>query len=133
MNSIHATLANRIVEQFKITTSVETIALGGSNTGGPMDKHSDIDLYIYTKDIIPLDTRQAIVEKMGASKADLNLTFWDLGDEWFDLETVIASHYVNHECTDVKHFVELVENNRSKGSYAPETIVMKIGEEIEIS
>jgi L-ascorbate metabolism protein UlaG (beta-lactamase superfamily) len=54
-----------------------------------------------------------------------------LASEWLGLETVITSHYVNHECDDVKQFVRLVEKNRIEGSYAPKTIVMKNGEEIE--
>jgi predicted nucleotidyltransferase len=89
MSSVHLILANKIAEQFKSITCVEAIALGGSQTKGPVDRHSDIDLYVYSNEIIPLSTRQAIVEKLGASRADLNLTFWDLGDEWFDLETGI--------------------------------------------
>ena len=56
-----------------------------------------------------------------------------LASEWLGLKTVIASHYVNHECDDVKQFVKLVEKNRNEGSYAPETIVMKNGEEIELT
>lgn len=52
--------------------------------------------------------------------------------EWLGLSTVIASHYVNHECDDVKHFVRLTENNQKTGKYAPEVIVMKTGEEIEL-
>lgn len=88
-SSIHLNLANKIADQFRTITCVEAIALGGSQTSGSLDKHSDIDLYIYTSEMIPLKARQAIVEKLGATKADLNLTFWDLGDEWFDLETGI--------------------------------------------
>ncbi len=88
-SSVYFILANKIVEQFKNIIFVEAIALGGSHASGSLDKHSDIDLYIYSKGIIPLSTRQAIVEELGASKADLDLTFWDLGDEWFDLETGI--------------------------------------------
>ncbi len=88
-NSKHLTLARKIVEQFKIVASVEAITLGGSNTMGSIDIHSDIDLYIFAKEVIPLSTRQAIVKKLGAREADLNLTFWDLGDEWFDLGTGI--------------------------------------------
>lgn len=84
MNSI---LADKIAKQFKSVDGVEAIALGGSQATGSIDKHSDIDLYVYSDEIIPLNTRQAIVEKLGASRPDLNLTFWDLGDEWFDMET----------------------------------------------
>src|SRR4030067_2334333 len=88
-NLDYVVLADRVAEQFKTMTCVESIAIGGSHNSGSLDKHSDIDLYIYTSEIIPLNERQIIVEKLGASKANLNLTFWDLGDEWFDLETGI--------------------------------------------
>ncbi|MBC8399902.1 MAG: DUF4037 domain-containing protein [Candidatus Marinimicrobia bacterium] len=88
-NSVHFTLANKIAQQFKTITCVETIALGGSQTSGWLDKHSDIDLYIYSSDTIPIGTRQTIIELLGASKVNLNLTFWDVGDEWYDLETGI--------------------------------------------
>ncbi|MCB9109036.1 MAG: DUF4037 domain-containing protein [Anaerolineales bacterium] len=88
-DSAQLDLANQIVEHFKGIPGVEAMALGGSQTSGSLDTHSDIDLYVYTYDIIPLSSRQSIVQKLGASKADLNLTFWGLGDEWFDLETGI--------------------------------------------
>jgi hypothetical protein len=53
------------------------------------DPHSDIDLYVYTRSVIPLSAREALVQNAKASRADLNLQFWDLGDEWFDAETGI--------------------------------------------
>jgi predicted nucleotidyltransferase len=87
MNGIR--LANKVAEHYRSIPGVETIALGGSRTSGPLDQHSDIDLYVYSKEIVPLVKRKAIVEKLGASKADLNLTFWDTGDEWLDRETGI--------------------------------------------
>ena len=77
-------LARRIAEKFEGFSSVEAIGLGGSLAGGETDAHTDIDLYIYTHETIPLRKRQEFVEDLGASKADLNLTFWDLGDQWFD-------------------------------------------------
>ena len=88
-NSVYLSLANKISEQFKKIDGVEAIALGGSQTSGTLDKHSDIDLYVYLSREIPLTERQEIVKKLGTSRADLNLTFWDLGDEWFDLDTGI--------------------------------------------
>ncbi|HEY52742.1 MAG TPA: DUF4037 domain-containing protein [Caldilineae bacterium] len=87
MNNIN--LADKIAEEFKNISGVETIALGGSQASGAIDHQSDVDLYIYSKEIIPLSKRQAVIEKLGASRVDLNLTFWDTGDEWFDLETGI--------------------------------------------
>jgi hypothetical protein len=82
-------LANNVAQEFLNLPSVHAITLGGSQSSGILDHNSDIDLYIYTKEIVPLDIRQAIVKKLGASRADMNLTFWDIGDEWFDLETGI--------------------------------------------
>ena len=87
MNGQH--LAKKVAAQFTSIASVEAIALGGSQSSCLIDRQSDIDLYIYTNEAIPLEKRQGIVKKLGASKADMNLTFWDPGDEWFDLETGI--------------------------------------------
>jgi L-ascorbate metabolism protein UlaG (beta-lactamase superfamily) len=55
-----------------------------------------------------------------------------LASEWLGLSTVIASHYVDHECADVKEFSALVEENRQSGKYAPKVIILKNGEEIEL-
>jgi len=82
-------LAKKVAEQFKKIPDVEAIALGGSQSDGALDQHSDIDLYIYSKDAVPLKKRLEIIQELGASRADMNLTFWDTGDEWFDLETGI--------------------------------------------
>ena len=82
-------LAIKIANQFTHFPYVEAIALGGSQTSDILDEKSDIDLYIYTKEAPPLEKRLEIVNKLGASKADMNLTFWETGDEWFDLETGI--------------------------------------------
>ena len=88
-HNVFLSLANKIANQFISLPCVKAIALGGSHTAGALDTHSDIDLYIYSHEIIPLSTRQGIVNKLGASKTDLNLTYWDLGDEWIDRDTDI--------------------------------------------
>ena len=80
-------LAKKVSEQFKPIACVEAIAVGGSRTSGLIDAQSDIDLYIYTNKEIPVEKREEIVNKLGASKANMNLTYWDTGDEWFDQET----------------------------------------------
>lgn len=82
-------LAQKIAGLFSAFPGVEAVGLAGSQTVAAGDSTSDIDLYIYTTVPIPLQERAALVEKLGASKADLNLHFWDLGDEWFDKETGI--------------------------------------------
>ena len=87
MNGID--LAEKVAGKFSQIPTVAAVALGGSQSDGVLDKHSDIDLYIYSKDIVPLKKRLEIIQELGASRADMNLTFWDTGDEWFDLETGI--------------------------------------------
>ncbi len=75
--------------RFQSFPQVAAIALGGSLAGPNNDAGSDIDLYVFVRDLIPLADRQAIVAELGASRADLNLQLWDLGDEWFDAATGI--------------------------------------------
>lgn len=82
-------LAQKIADEFWNIPDVEAVALGGSQSSGVLDQDSDIDLYVYSKEVVPLENRQKIVEKLGASRADMNLTFWDTGDEWFDRDTGI--------------------------------------------
>ncbi len=55
-----------------------------------------------------------------------------IASEWLQLETVIASHYVNPECDDVKGFVKLAEAQKKAGAYAPSVIVIDNGEEVEL-
>lgn len=80
-------LAKALAAEFEKFESVEAIAVGGSLAGGPTDTHTDIDLYIFTHETIPLAERTGIVNSFGASQRDMNLTFWDLGDQWIDKKT----------------------------------------------
>ncbi len=85
----HLTLARELASAFSIFPQVEAVAVGGSLASGTADAGSDIDLYVYTTLLIPLPAREALVAQRGFSRADLNLQFWDLGDEWIDAPTGI--------------------------------------------
>jgi len=87
--SIYTSLAEEIGKQYKTHPATTAIALGGSQTSHSNDGYSDIDLYVYIIEKIPLNFREQIVQKIGASKKDLDLTFWDNGDEWIDKNTGI--------------------------------------------
>jgi hypothetical protein len=88
--SPHSALAHRLSDLFAELPQVEAVALGGSHSSQISDSRSDIDLYVYTLSDIPLTARQAIVDRAGgATKADLGLTHWGPGDEWFDAATGI--------------------------------------------
>lgn len=104
----YITLANKLSEQFKTHSAVEAIALGGSQTSNSVDSYSDIDLYLYTTAIIPLGFRNKIVQNNGAIKADLNLTFWDLGDEWLDKKTGIEIDVIYWDKTWIEEQIDQV-------------------------
>src|SRR5512139_829139 len=89
MPSHDESLAHELGRRFQVFPSVEAIAWGGSRVGSTSDRLSDIDLYVYATEMIPLAARQALVADMRSSRADLNLDLWDLGDEWYDAETGI--------------------------------------------
>lgn len=90
-NPSHQELARRLADLYSQFAQVQAVAMGGSLASGvTTDGASDIDLYVFTTVLIPLDARVEIVEQVGgASKANMNLDYWDLGDEWFDAQTGI--------------------------------------------
>jgi predicted nucleotidyltransferase len=87
--SRHGQLARALARRFQQFPTVVAVAVGGSQASGAGDALSDIDLYVFTTAVIPLQAREALVAEMKAGRADLNLTFWDLGDEWYDAATGI--------------------------------------------
>lgn len=81
-------LATTIAELFAAMPQVEAVFLGGSRTVGAADKGSDFDLYMLTRGDIPLDARAAVVERAGgASRLQLDVSFWGPGDAWVDRAT----------------------------------------------
>jgi hypothetical protein len=85
----HAMLAENLSDQFSMLPEVVGVALGGSSTGNKIDQDSDIDLYIFSNAPVSLDSRQKIARDHKATKLNLDLRFWDPGDEWFDGNTGI--------------------------------------------
>jgi hypothetical protein len=104
----YVNLANKISEQFKIHSAIEAIALGGSQTSNSVDNCSDVDLYMYTNEIIPLDFRNNIVQEFGSIRTNLNLTFWDLGDEWLDKKTGIEVDMIYWDKTWIEKQIDRV-------------------------
>jgi len=89
IDNTHYKLAKTVAERFSAFTQVEAVTLGGSVTTESVDQVSDIDINVYTKDFIPLYLRKALVDDLGTTCADLDLQFWDLGDEWYHAGTGI--------------------------------------------
>jgi hypothetical protein len=110
-------LTQKLAGLFSAFPAVRAIGLAGSQTSGAGDGISDIDLYVYTTGTILLTEREALVQKCGASRADLNLTFWDLGDEWFDAETGIEVDVIYWDCAWIGEMLDrvLVRHEASVG------------------
>jgi len=89
--NVYQGLAARLAGLFSKFSQVEAVAWAGSLTAGSAaDRASDIDLYVYVGQPIPLKDRLDLVEELGgASRADMDLDFWGPGDEWFDASTGI--------------------------------------------
>ena len=93
-----AALIQRLAGLYSAWPHVEAVALGGSHSGGLVDPASDIDLYVFTTAEIPLAARETLVRQAGgASRADLGLTYWGPGDEWYDAATGIEVDVVYFE------------------------------------
>ena len=97
VDSNHERLARELARRFQEFPTVEAVALGGSQAHTAGDPLSDIDLYVYTSAVIPLGAREALMAEMQATRANLNLQFWDLGDEWYDAATGIELDVVYWE------------------------------------
>lgn len=83
-----AALAEQIAAQYSELPQVTAVSLGGSLATKQSGADSDIDLYVYTVEDIPLDARQAIAQS-NASQYEVDNQFWESGDEWIDQTTGI--------------------------------------------
>lgn len=79
-------VAERTAGRYAAVSLIEAVALGGSWSSGDADKHSDIDLYVYSRSTLPLGLR-SVVASANASRTEVNNQFWEPGDEWIDAES----------------------------------------------
>ena len=81
----HATLslAQKIAERYSTSPEVEAVALGGSLATERAEAGSDIDLYVFSNDPLPLESRREAVGDE-AVRLELNNDFFGPGDEWVE-------------------------------------------------
>ncbi|HSF75450.1 MAG TPA: DUF4037 domain-containing protein [Microcoleus sp.] len=79
-------LAQTIGEQFSSLPQVVAVVLAGSRTTLVTDESSDFDFYVYVKEEIPVDIREAIARQF-SDRIAINNQFWEPGDEWIDINT----------------------------------------------
>ena len=83
--SIAICVAERIAREFASLPQVEAIAMAGSSGSEFADAESDVDLYVYVTEDIPLDERTRIAA--GSPRVEIGNTTWEPGDEWIDPAT----------------------------------------------
>lgn len=83
--AIAIAVAERIAREFASLPQVEAIAMAGSRASEFADAESDLDLYVYVTEDIPLDERTRIAA--GSPRVEIGNTTWEPGDEWIDSAT----------------------------------------------
>jgi predicted nucleotidyltransferase len=76
-------LAADVAARYGALAQVEAVALAGSRTAGVAARDSDLDLYVYAHEEIPLAARAEIATAR-AERAELDNRFWEPGDEWIE-------------------------------------------------
>ena len=83
MPDTRLTLAIDVAARYAALTQVEAVAAAGSLSSGVADAGSDIDMYVYVLDDIPVAVRRQIATTQ-AERAEVDNRFWEPGDEWID-------------------------------------------------
>ena len=81
-------LAQAVAGRYAKWPQVEAVALAGSQASDTADPGSDIDLYVYLREELPVAVRASIATAR-AEYAEVDNQFWEPGDEWIDAETGI--------------------------------------------
>lgn len=79
-------LARRIAARYAALPPVTAVALGGSLATGLAIADSDVDLYVYTTEPIPLPARATIADPDDPHR-EVDLSPWEPGDTWRDTAT----------------------------------------------
>lgn len=75
---------DEIIKIFKRFEDVEAVAIGGSSAAKTNDNKSDIDVYIFIKNDIPVEERENIIKEY-SSKYEVGGDYFGAGDEfWVD-------------------------------------------------
>jgi hypothetical protein len=78
-------LAAALALQYGAIPQVREVALGGSRSTGFADEDSDIDLYVYSSESVPLYARARIARGRG-TRVELDNRTWEPGDEWIEAD-----------------------------------------------
>jgi predicted nucleotidyltransferase len=81
-------LAFGIAARYSALPQVEAVALAGSQTTGMADQGSDLDIYVYVREEIPVSVRAGIAA-IHAGRVEVDNRFWEPGDEWVEADSLV--------------------------------------------
>jgi predicted nucleotidyltransferase len=116
MNNDVTTLARAIADEFAKLPDVRAVTLGGSHATGKADPNSDLDLYVFSRKEIPVETRAAIIEPR-ASQMQLDNRFYETEDYWIEkiggrkVEVIYRGAWLE------EHLKNLLENYQAQLGY----------------
>lgn len=97
---------DKILKHFQNFQQVKAIAIGGSSSAKTNDKSSDIDIYIFVENDIPISEREKIIKPI-STKYEIGGEYFGSGDEFFvdEIGQQLDVMYWN-----TKWFEEVVDN-----------------------
>jgi predicted nucleotidyltransferase len=82
-------IVEQIAEQFARQPQVTAVALAGSRAATTPDERSDIDLYVYSREQVPVMMRRELA-LIFSDNQQIDNHFWEDGDEWITRDTGLA-------------------------------------------
>ena len=82
-------LAAGVAARYSVLSQVEAVALAGSQTTGMSDRDSDLDIYVYVREEIPVSVRAGIAAAR-AERVEVDNRFWEPGDEWVEADSGVS-------------------------------------------
>ena len=107
---------NKLLDELKEFDEVVSVVLGGSRSGENFDDGSDYDLYIYTKEPLPEEKRNALYEKY--------CTTFETGNHYFEYEDNIIlkngvhSDIIYRRLADIERYLtHVIDGGRAFSGY----------------
>ena len=112
------TLAQTVADEYAALPSVLAVVQSGSVTAGNADEQSDIDLYVYSRQDVPLEARREIAMRRGRH-IEVNNNFAENGDEWIERGSGVAIDVMFRFAASFEdHLTYLLEKYEARQGYS---------------
>ena len=111
------TTAEAIAAQFARVEAVEAVALGGSVATGRANHLSDIDLYVYCREDVPVEARAEIIRER-ASHFELAAPYWETEDYWLEKSSKVKVEAVYRNDWLRKALEDMFEHSRAQMGFS---------------